>query len=111
MSADITHSTNFTGFCGVGAPNGLGLAFAFEESGKPTLWVFYVDLADFSQGTGSDLVLGLFNHGVTGVGVGQTEESFGVFHRCFDGMGLLHRSTEGLVEHNMVSCFERRDGG
>ncbi len=43
--------------------------------------------------------------------MGQTEEPFGFFHRCFDGIGLVHRGAEGLVEHDMVACFERRDGG
>ncbi len=104
VRADIAHGADAARTGGVGAPGGLFLALALEESRKPALGVFDVDFSDRSKLTRSHASARFLDHGVAGIGMRQAKVNAllrSALNGGLDGSGLLQRHAEGLVEDDV----------
>ncbi len=104
VRADIAHGADAARTGGVGAPGGLFLALALEESRKPALGVFDVDFSDRSKLTGSHASARLLDHGVARIGMGQAEMDSlmsSALNGVFQRIGLLQGYAQRLVEDDV----------
>jgi hypothetical protein len=110
MGPDVAGRTARPGPRGIGAPVGLLLAGAFQGFGQPVLGIFDLDDPQLSELTPRDHGLGVADHRIAGVVVGEGED-----HACgLGGFRQFLRLGQGggqrLVADDMDAAFQELQG-
>ena len=110
MGSDISHTSGFTRFGGVGSPGGLGISFFLRKLAQPSLRVFnpyFSDVAKYAILTHGP---GLFHHGVSRVGMREAKQQ--ALFLCFllQLLGFVERESDRLFNNHMKSMFQRHHG-
>ena len=82
----------------------------FGEAAKPALGVFHIYLTDIAEDAVLYHATGLFDEGIAGIGMRETEEETGFVDLFLQLQGFFEREGHRFVEDDMKAFLEREHG-
>ena len=107
MGADIPGGPTRTGFGRIGAPVGLFLPRGLQRFGQPVLRIFHLHKADVAKRARTHHGLGLADHRVAGVIVGQSEDHAGSLGSFCQLFRLGQGGGQRFVADHMDAAFDK----